>query len=827
MSVNVFPAPSTGGGGGGGSSLPEGAVSQIVQGRLTALGFDYPETLAAGDYLVNTKGNSLQVTAGDAGITQTISGSGTLTLPGSESNLSFALSEQLAGEPVEIIPNLPMPVISGFGTSYSGGGDFTIDSETGSMALVRGNSSGSTQVLIGFRQDDGQLRARLFVGVANDKYTAAAIRGDNLYFAFCINGSTDHRIMKYNWRTGVLTYVHTGGTFLNDATGFTGLMVSEDEQTIIGVGFNTNKTITTNNGGTSWTSVTTPSSVFSLNNQFRNASRYSNGIYFIPGNSNGSFMTSTNGTTWTNYTIPGASAPVSEFAYDGTTFYFATQQANAIWRTQTLGSYSSINLPTGTGENKIANVAVGNGKVVVSSTGASTQIGNTWISEDDGLTFFIIDPDDNTFVYGNRAGSYNISSEGSSIPGRITDSATIMHKYQYDPIYKTFASNGHYGNQVNAGWAEPYNIDTENYYKWTYSHYNASVSTNTAFPFNATLRVITYSEFMGRYYYMYGLDDSNGASLGMSYDPVTQNTRTEPIANGYSINSRLSSDVQSNHYATNVQPNGYYWQHYEEGTTSYVGRRIITDPNIFWTQMQDVVGASFTSAHVQPIQFPDGSMLWANNGGTSTSFIQSFGVSATGTKTAALPMGDTTEASMATAIYSGNVDIDETTSTFSVNSGRYRWADMPYPVTSPWVPRDYLTTYPTTTTFVGKAGPVFLIQNNTNEIGVSFNNGVSFITYPSLSSITKVIEKQGVYYVLSDKSIYRTTDWSTSQFELVGTLPEAPYLEMWANIAGSPLSAVGDPHVMNSNGGIYKMFTSSNSQPEANVFVYDMNLQEL
>jgi hypothetical protein len=820
MSVSVFPVPTSGGGGGGGSNLPEGAVSQVVQGRLSLTGYDFPDTLAAGKYLINCNGNVVELSLGDLGQTVQIATSATVTLPSQETNASLSLAASFGGPSAEIQGILPAPVIGGYSSSYVKNVDFSIDPVSGAMALTRGLSSNTTSTETAFRAANGALTGTYLLTVRDIEYTATAINGNDFYVAFNNGTGNDHRLLKYSVSEGTFTYPLLNDTFFTSTNGVSGLAISDDGQTIVITALaGEAKALTSIDGGTTWTQVTLPAPVRTGADIFGKRTTYTNGYFFVPTSTNGGFMTSTDGLSWSIYGIGGASAPVTGFAYDGSVFLLACGGTNVIYRATTLGSFSAIALTGAMSNGAVNNVAYGNGKFAVCSNLANSNQGHWWISEDAGLTFFIIDPSNDDLTYGNKQNYWNASIFGATTVG-ISQSNKLIFKMEYDPLYKTFASVM-YDMSTNAnGRPEPLNVDSTNYYKWAYSHARSTPPT--------TYNQISWSAFTNRWYYSHG-NDQWGMTLMFSYDPVTQNVRTEPIARTLDYAMDIASDVSGDHYNTLMTANGHQYNLTERGTTLQMCKRVLTDPDVFWTDLVQTDNVSVQQPTHYGINFPDGSAAFLSNNSTSnSSYIKSKFIGADGIVYHEVWPGNTNTNTSIIAF--GNVSYDTDASTFGWTGGNTVTKGVPYPI--PAVDQfftGYSRTLRTGTTFYTEIdGEEILYDSSDQTVRITTNGGLSYKTYPSCSSIQKIWKRNGTYYILTGKSVLSIDDWATEDYKLISEIPTTSVAyELWDNMVQYPNNTVADPLVMENNGRITKLFTETEVKNEADVFVYDMNLQEL
>jgi hypothetical protein len=827
MSVNVFPAPSTGGGGGG-SNLPEGAVAQVIQGKLTPTGYTHPEVLDAGTYLMNANGNSVIVDLPNSGTTRTISGSGTLTLTSNETNLAMTLAENFGGDPVAVQGRLPQPTVSGFTDAVARGGGLAVDPVNGNLALTRLYSTVSTAGKVAIRNASGFTQTIINLTGDDLRYIGTAIDLDGNYFIGYKTG-TQYRIMKWTKATEVLSYPYVNSTWFTNGSGPAGIAVSGDGQTITMVGNNEAKAVTSVNGGSTWAEVSLPVSGSTDTTWASSKVKWQNGRFFAKGGNTGQFLTSTDGLTWNAYTIPGASGLVTSFAYDGVTFMFATGNTNLLWRTTTLGSYSSVSTVGGQ-SLAVTHVEFGNGKFLATQMGAASN-GNHFISTDDGVSFTVIDSSTAPFTYGNRTGTTNLHL--TTAPSTVTglQQSRETQNLVYDPLYKTFVSNQWFTNTVQQYVMDLINVDATNYYKWTY---NQNWNTSGTSTYASGLDAVTWSEFMGRYYYGQLIEDNSATRLVFSYDPLTQNVRTEPWFHGSQSANMIFTGTQNlSCGAQLIMPNGKTWYTVKNGSGTELWYDTISAPEQFWGNNTAVYQTATASWNIglmlRPVIFPDGSAAFIQRT-TSLSYLPNFSFSATGSIITNWNWTDTYGTYLGIALTDQNISIDTASKTINAFYNAYYYENVPYPLPNLAAASSYGTIYASNTLFFYKNGDTFITHNTTSDtVTVSFDGGFTSATYPSLTTISGIIEKQGVYYLLTtfggSTAIATTTDFiSYKLLSLTGIFESFPLFE---RKTGEPNSDENNPAIMDAYGAIVQLFSDPALQPDANVFVYDMNLQEL
>ena len=831
MSVNVFPAPSTGGGGGGGSNLPEGAVSQVVQGKLTATGFDYPEALAAGTYLVNVNGNAVNAVLGDAGITKTISGTGALTLASNETNLSFGLAENFGGVPIALTGAFPQPTVNNFGQVYGHARGFAVDPVNGNMLLSRGNYSADSQVAFGFRNPTGLVQKNQVLNMTDNRYMGTAVDSlGNFYVSFRDTNGL-YKVAKYNGETNVISYLYLGNVnpWFNDGSGVSGMAVSADGQTITVLGNNEAKAITSVNAGSTWTNVSLPATPQGVGGYQQAKVKLQEGSFFAKTNTNGQFLYSTDALTWLSYTIPGAVDRVSSFAYDGTTFMFATGNQNLLYKCTTLGTFSSITLPTSNVANGITHVEYGDGKWAATNGGIATSTHNFYISED-GVIFFIIDDTASFMKYGNTRGCGNANfgtSTASSV--QVQGQISIQHLL-WDPKYKTFVASANFQGQSAMQVMDCLNIDHTNYYKWYYSHNQGP----SAQDYSPPLDSLTYSNYFERYYYSSSNVDGYGQQLMFSYDPITENVRTEPLGNTFANLPQQSSGItgqgQGNKMVLDTGRAFYSF--------NYSGLRLAyqthTDPAIFWGVQAVLFSAQLTNTNnlFKPVKFPDGSAAFFQIGYQAQSqYMVSAAISAAG-GAVSLGMYQGQDTLFGAAMASGKYKFDTVAKTFYCYANAVVWKDLPYPLPSNFnsILFSSRVNLPAGNNFYYKEGDTTISQNSTlGTISISTNDGFTSQTFSSPGVVTGIVEKQGVYYLLctyrGETVTAKTSDFIT--YEYLDTLGISEVWDLWDAKDGRPNGSIDNPTIMDITGKTVQLFTDTQLQPEANVFVYDMNLQEL
>ena len=824
MSVNVFPAPAAGGGGGG-SSLPEGAVEQIIQGKLTATGFDYGETLLAGNYLVNANGNAVNIVLGDAGTTKTISGSGTLTLDSNESNLSMSLAENFGGDPVLISGNLPQPTLQGFTTNWARGVSLAVDPVNGHMAITRAQSSNNTSTAWGIRDESGIVRYRSAVTVDDNRYGGTAIdQNNNYYFAF--KSGANYRLMKYSGETGVTSYPYSDSTWFANSQGLSGVAITPDAQTIVITGHNESKAATSVNGGLTWTNVNLPLQPFCDTTFGGQTLKYQNGRFFVSTSANGQFMTSTDGLSWNAYTIPGATTRVTGYAYDGTTFLFATGNVNTIWKTTTLGSYTAVSVAGGFSLG-MTHVEYGEEKWMVTSMGSATN-GNSFISTNNAVSFFCIDASGD-FTYGNQMSMTNLLYQ-SAATQRGVNVTQLQQKLLYDPLYKSFVSNAWFQSTgTNAEVMDLLNVDHGNYYKWMYNILSgtANVSPNV-------LDAITWSPYMERYYYNSSAYDDLQIRLSFSYDPVTGNVRTEPFPSLTQSQNQFLTGVGQTAAGNKMVLNGKAWFTYQTGgTNTGVGYTLLASPQQFWgTSSTNYTSSSAFQFNngTKPFIFPDGSAALLQTSTTSTTCVPTIAMNVSGNVTATWYLPNTTSYQLYSAMTSGNFYLDTVAKTVSVYNNTNVWQDIPYPLPNLTSDNEYRTTFPTSSAFYYRRGDTTIVHNVASDtFSVSTNSGLSFRTVDAPTNVTNIVEKQGVYYIITTfknaSAVASTTDFVNYKLLSITQINEQyPLFEYNDN---RPNGTIENPAIMDRFGSVVQLFSDPALQPEANVFVYDMNLQEL
>lgn len=833
MAVSIFPPASTGGG--GGSNLPEGAVAQLIQGKLTTAGYGYPEILPAGTYRVNCNGNSVIATFGDNARTETISSTKDITIAGSETNLDFALAQNFGGTTSTITPVLPIPTLADLGFSWPKSVDFKVCPVSGNMLLLRGpEGTGNGSVALIMRQPDGQLRRRTSWSVGDARFCAGAI--DQTNRAYLAHGTgTDVRLLRLDGTTGVGTNLYASSAWFTSFSGVGGVAVTPNGQSILLVGLNQNRAVFSSDSGNTWTNVTLPAQAYTSNTWEGAKVKYQGGHWFIPTTTAGQFMISTNGTTWTTYSIPGASSYVTGFATDGTVFVFACNNTNIIYRSTSLGTFTQITLTTLGTNTQVGLVEYGAGKWMATSGNSGGGNGLWWVSTNSGTTWTLIENSSTPpLTYGNSVGYWNSSetNNGTSVAG-ISQGAPTMNLY-FDPRFNVFSATQFYYTTSSASLVEPLNVDATNYYRWAYSHhmYPSPSGWNQTTP----LMYAVYSQNTDRWYYGIGQDDSWGMKRTFSYNPATGNIRTEPWAQpGFGGATVLSSTYNTSHYS-DLPVGNVIWMSSRGGTNQILNYRTVSNPNQFWKSITAYTTASSPdiSNSNRPVVFPDGSAAFLVLG-TNASTMNNLTVDATGTATNLFNWQDGFAAQLATALLGGGfVSYNTVAKTINAQFSTSRWTGIPYPMINLGgsVESQYRTTLPTGTAYQYVQGNYVVTFNTTAQtVSVSTNGGISAQTYPGLGSVVSVFERNGTFYILSyfgtTTRILKIQDWSSGNYEILGDTGITVARELWEHNVESDYGLVSNPVVMGTRGEILQLFSIPNAQPPANLFMYDMNLEVL
>jgi len=505
---------------------------------------------------------------------------------------------------------------------------------------------------------------------------------------------------------------------------------------------------------------------------------------------------------------------------------FATNNTNLLWRTTSLGSYSSVST-IGGASNGITHVEFGNGKFLATQTGSSTS-GSHFISIDDGVSFAPIDSSTTPYTYGNKTGKTNLH-----VVSPTTTTGVGINQLQqnliYDPLYKTFVSNNFYTNQTAQYVMDLINVDSNNYYKWIYNFCEDNLVSTTA-------RDLIWSAYMDRYYYGGSDDRASGTRLTFSYDPITGNVRTEPTSSAYAeIQTVWTGNQNNDNGSTLIMPNGRKWTTWQYGTQSLLWYETLSDPAEFWGAGNAAQQSTSTNwdinTSLSPFIFPDGSACMLNGNTNLTNYLQSFVFNAAGNVSAQWYWSEgTIGPQLALAITGGNIVIDTATSTFYCYRSVYTWNNIPYPLPNLSTSTAYRTTNEAGTAFYYKKGDTIVRHNTTTDtVTVSFDNGFTSNTYDSLVSIQGIIEKQGVFYLLTSfggsTAVATTTDFIG--YKLLFSTGISEVYPLFESKNGEPNSLESNPAIMDSYGRIVQLFSEPGLQPDANVFVYDMNLQEL
>lgn len=835
MSVSIFPPVD--GGGGGGAVLPEGAIAKLVEGKLTTAGYNYPDILPAGTYRINCSGNSVIANFGSNSRVETISGSKDVTIASGESSLNFTLAQNFGGTPNSINGPLPMPTLQGLFADYSKSVDFKICPTSGNMVLLRGSSTNSTTIAIVARRSTGEIRIRTTYSVGNYANTAGAVDSSgNIYVAHGEAG-TQHRVYKYNPNTGVGTFLYSSSAFLTNFAGVSGMAVSPNGNQILVSGINQNRAIFSNDGGSTWTNVTLPGNAYTGGAAWdSNLVKYQAGYWFIPSDTTGTFFISTNGTTWNSFAIPGASSRVSGFATDGTTFLFATNNTHQIYRSTTLGTFTAISL-TGLGTNtSVGLVEFGAGRWICTSSNSSNSQGMWWISTDSGATWIRIDDNTNTLTYGNLVGNWNSSERPATSAIGISQNNTTTKVY-YDPTYNDFAATQFSALTTSAALIEPMFIDATNFYKWLPDHQPSDPGWTAVTQIYAK----TWSTHTQRWYYTANAGDfSYGIKRTFSYDPVTANVRTEPWSHASSSATTVAtSNFNLQHYVDLPVGNRVY-RSVQSGSgghqTSY---HEFTNPTQFWKGLTNYITRS-TSANpsidnLYPHVFPNGSAYFiARNNNSNSAY--NLTLNSSGVPLNLWTWADAEGVNFATALHSGAISYNTTANTMTVSQTTRLWTNVPYPVpelSGSDATAQYRTSLPTGTSYYYASGNnVVLYDATTQNVRVSTNGGASYVTYAGPVAVSSIFERSGTFYILTTVGtttrILKILDWATSKYELVADTGVSMFREAWEHTPNHPtLGLLTNPVIHGSRGETVQLFSIPNQQPNANLFMYDMNLEVL
>lgn len=849
MAISQFPTPSTGGAAGG-ASLPEGAVAKIVEGKLTSAGYNYPETLPAGTYRVNANGNSVIVNAADNGQTESVGASKDITLANNESNLSFDVASNFAGD-ATVLVDLPVPVYA-WSQSYPKTVDFAMSPNGEYMIESKGQGGNNNYIGYGMRTDKGAMRYmnQIYLGNGDARYSAVAVDDNGFgYVGYATGSGFYHNIHKIDPVTGAQTLVLAGSTlassWLNTNTGTSGLAVSPDGQTIVYTGYRQNRALVTSDGGTNWTEVTLPGSTWSssVQNGYHGPTlKYQNGYFMQPGDaSNGTYFLSTDGLTWSTHVIPGAGSYVNDFATDGTTFMFASGTYGVIHKTTDHSTWQTLALENSNNQ-RYWNVEFGNGKWVATNQGDGSS-GYFSVSDDAGVTWTLVNPSDYSMPYGNQLQYYNARWTNINHNSVFGFQGIRIQKMRYDSKFNTMVWNHAYYTTANYVLHNCANLSLDNYYMWIYSHYQSDPGVN----FNPGVYDQTWSNEYNRWYYCTNVESSWGQSNIFSYDPDTGNLRTEPlvVSGHYAV---LSSDIAKNihsgaafgprvHYSGENSSNQWsYW--YTNDTQTDI------DAGIFWEYptLQQTVYSGNWNARLVPHKAPNGAGLMMQTAYANTSYLYN--------KVIYMPSGNlwtnfawaTDTIQFAQALNAGSVTWDTVNQTVTASSGVSQFKNLPYAGTTlgtyPTAEADYddyKVTLPTGTSYAYEASPYNIYWfGSTDEVSVSTNGGASSLTYPGLNDPPSVIfESQGVFYLVATLGgtgrVYSISDFSTSNYV---ELSDIGYSDSgarfgWQHVQTSPYDSEANPVMFTNQGQIIQLFSNSNYQPPANLFVYDMNLEEL